>query len=189
MSESDLGRWDHGEPAANVRLGPGSLVTGELAFKRMTSRLPLAVVLGAHCTMDGVHFNAGPEGRIAIGDYCYFTNVVLLAEMAITIGSYVVIGWNTTIADTDFHPIAPAERIADAISQSPLGKGRPRPEIAKRPIVIEDDVWIGPAATILKGVTIGRGAWVEPGAMVTRDVAPGARVIGNPARVVSEDGR
>jgi acetyltransferase-like isoleucine patch superfamily enzyme len=183
------GRWDLGDPPHNVAIGANSLVTGDLAFKRFHSRRASGLTLGAHCTMEGVHFNVGAEGAIAIGDYCYFTNVVLLCEMEITIGSYVMIGWNTTITDTDFHPVAPAERIADAISQSPLGKGRPRPEIAKRPIVIGDDVWIGPAATILKGVTIGRGAWIEPGALVTRDVPAGARVLGNPARTLAEDER
>ena len=50
-----------------------------------------------------------------------------------------------------------------------------------RPVVIEDDAWIGIGAIVLKGVTIGAGARVEPGAVVTRDVAPGARVAGNPA--------
>jgi acetyltransferase-like isoleucine patch superfamily enzyme len=53
-----------------------------------------------------------------------------------------------------------------------------------RPVVIEDDVWIGWNATILKGVRVGAGAVVEPGAVVTRDVPPGARVAGNPARRV-----
>jgi acetyltransferase-like isoleucine patch superfamily enzyme len=95
-----------------------------------------------------------------------------------------MIGWNTTIADTDFHPIAPAERIADAISQSPLGKGRPRPSIPRRPVIIENDVWVGPNATILKGVRVGAGAFIEAGAMVTRDIAPRAHVIGNPAQVI-----
>jgi acetyltransferase-like isoleucine patch superfamily enzyme len=79
-------------------------------------------VLGTN--WDGVHFDLGEQGRILIGDYCYFTNVVLLCELEVRIGSYVVIGWNTTISDTDFHPLAPAERIADAIACSPLGRGR-----------------------------------------------------------------
>ena len=52
--------------------------------------------------------------------------------------------------------------------------------------MIDDDVWIGPNATILKGVRIGAGAWIEPGSMVTRDVPPGARVMGNPAQVIGE---
>jgi acetyltransferase-like isoleucine patch superfamily enzyme len=47
-------------------------------------------------------------------------------------------------------------------------------------------VWIGPNATILKGVRIGAGSWIEAGALVTRDIPPGVRVIGNPAQIVGE---
>jgi acetyltransferase-like isoleucine patch superfamily enzyme len=173
-------------PPANVRLGPNTLVSGDLSFKRFRSNEPDALVVGANCTMDGVHFALGEKGRVQIGDYCYFTNAVLLCELEMRFGSYVVIGWNATIADTDFHPLAPAERIADAIACSPLGQGRPRPEIPKRPVTIEDDVWIGPNATILKGVRIGTGAFIEAGSLVTRDVPARARIMGNPAQVIGE---
>ena len=54
--------------------------------------------------------------------------------------------------------------------------------IVARPVVIEDDVWIGAHAAILPGVTIGRGAVVGAGAVVTADVPPGAIVVGAPAR-------
>lgn len=181
---SEDGRWVGGTPPGNVRLGAGTLVSGELAFKRFHSQHPEALSIGAQCTMDGVQFALGNHGRMTIGDFCYFTNAVLLCELRVEIGRFVVIGWNATIADSDFHPLAPAERIADAIACSPLGAGRPRPPIEARPVVIEDDVWIGPNATILKGVRIGAGAWVEPGAMVLRDIPANARVLGNPALVV-----
>jgi len=180
------GRWADGTLPANVTLGANTLVTGDLAFKRFHSQQPDALLIGAQGTMDGVHFDLGPRGRMRIGDFCYFTNAVLLCELEVCIGNYVVIGWNTTIADTDFHPLAPAERIVDALACSPLGKGRPRPEVLKRPVIIEDDVWIGPNATILKGVRIGAGAFIEAGSLVTRDVPPRARVLGNPAQVIGE---
>ena len=175
-----------GTPPPNVRLGPNTLVTGDHAFKRFRSGTPDALVIGANCTMDGVHFALGEKGRVQIGDYCYFTNAVLLCELEMRIGNYVVIGWNATIADTDFHPLEPAERIADAIACSPLGQGRPRPEVPKRPVTIEDDVWIGPNATILKGVHIGAGAFIEAGSLVTRDVPARVRIMGNPAQVIGE---
>lgn len=180
------GRWTDGEIPGNVRIGLNSLITGEYAFKRFHSRQETVLTIGAHCTLAGVHFALGEQARVFIGDYCYFTNAILLCELEIRIGSYVVIGWNTTIADTDFHPIAPAERIADAIACSPVGKGRPRPVIARRPVIIEDDVWIGPNATILKGVRLGAGAWVEAGALVTADIPPRARVLGNPAQIIGQ---
>jgi acetyltransferase-like isoleucine patch superfamily enzyme len=178
------GWWTEGQLPPNVRLGVNTVVTDALAFKRFHSKELSALVIGAHCTMDGVHFDLGEHGSMSIGDYCYFTNAVLLCELEVRIGNYVVIGWNTTIADTDFHPLAPAERIADAVACSPQGRGRPRPAVPKEAVRIEDNVWIGPNATILKGVRIGAGAWIEAGSLITRDVNPAARVRGNPAQVI-----
>jgi acetyltransferase-like isoleucine patch superfamily enzyme len=180
------GRWTEGSLPANVRMGRNTLVTGLLAFKRFRSRNPDALVIGADCTMDGVQFALGEAAAVAISDYCYFTSAVILCELRIQVGRYVVVGWNATITDTDFHPIDPAERIADALACSPLGRGRPRPPCRREPVVIEDDVWIGPNATILKGVTLGAGAWIEAGAVVTHDIPPRCRVVGNPARIVEE---
>ena len=53
-----------------------------------------------------------------------------------------------------------------------------------RPIVIEDKVWIGIAATILPGVRIGYGAIVGAGSVVTKDVPAMTVVAGNPAKVI-----
>ena len=178
------GLWTDGTLPPNVKVGANTLITGDRAFKRFHSRRDPALTIGADCTLDDVHFALGEDARVEIGDYCYFTYAILLSELELRIGSYVVIGWNVTIADTDFHPVAPAERIADAIACSPLGQGRPRPPIARQSVVIEDDVWIGPNAAILKGVHIGAGALVEAGSLVVREVPPRARVAGNPARVV-----
>ena len=55
-----------------------------------------------------------------------------------------------------------------------------------RPVVIEDNVWIGGSAILLPGVTVGRNAVVGAGAVVTRDVAANTVVAGNPARVIRE---
>ena len=176
--------WAHGKLPPNVQLGPNTLITSDYAFKRFLSKQPQALLIGANCTMDGVHFAIGREGRVQIGDYCYFTNAVLLCELELRVGNYVLIGWNATIADTDFHPLAPAERIADALACSPLAQGRPRPAIPRHPVIIEDDVWIGPNATVLKGVRIGQGSFIEAGSLVTRDVPPRSRVLGNPAQII-----
>jgi len=177
--------WSHGILPPNVRVGPRTTIIGELAFKRFYSTDPDALVIGSETSIDGAHFAIGRRGRISIGDCCYLDYAILLCESTIRIGNYIAIGWNTTIADTDFHPLSPAERIADAIACSPLGKGRARPPLACGPVRIDDYAWIGPSSTIMKGVWIGAGAWIEPGCVITRDVPPGARMIGNPAREIT----
>ena len=49
---------------------------------------------------------------------------------------------------------------------------------------IDDYVWIGTRATILPGVTVGKGALIAAGAVVTKDVIPYAIVAGVPAKVI-----
>jgi acetyltransferase-like isoleucine patch superfamily enzyme len=183
---SESGYWTDGSLPTNVRVGHGTVISGVHAFKQFRSRADPALTVGHSATLYGVHFAIGGAGHIEIGDFCYFTDAILLCELNLHIGNYVVIGWNTTIADTDFHPIDPVDRIADAVACSPLARGRPRPVIPRSPVVIEDDVWIGPNATILKGVRVGRGAFIEAGSLVTQDVPSGMRVVGNPARVIGQ---
>jgi len=61
--------------------------------------------------------------------------------------------------------------------------------VRDRPIVIEDYAWIGSRATVLPGVTIGKGAVVAAGAVVTRSVAPYDVVGGVPAKKIGERSR
>ena len=61
------------------------------------------------------------------------------------------------------------------------GKGRGR---FSKPIVVEDEVWIGCGAIILQGVTIGKGAVVTAGAVVNKDVEPLTVVGGVPAKLI-----
>lgn len=53
-----------------------------------------------------------------------------------------------------------------------------------KPIIIEDDCWIGRRVIILPGVTIGKGSIIGAGAVVTKDIPSYSVAVGNPARVV-----
>ncbi|MES2978494.1 MAG: serine acetyltransferase [Pseudomonadota bacterium] len=50
--------------------------------------------------------------------------------------------------------------------------------------VIEDEVWIGPHAIVVGGITVGRGSRIAGGAYVNEDVPPYSVVMGNPSQVV-----
>lgn len=53
-----------------------------------------------------------------------------------------------------------------------------------KPVIIENDVWVGARATILKGVTIGEGAVIGAASVVTRDVIPYTISVGVPAKPI-----
>ena len=57
-------------------------------------------------------------------------------------------------------------------------------DLGARPVMIEDDVWIGCNAIILRGVTIGAKSIVGAGSVVTQNVPPSVLVAGNPAQII-----
>ena len=92
-----------------------------------------------------------------------------MAEEKIEIGSHCLISWNVGIADSDFHPLDPAQRLIDAQALAPYFKNRPpRPKLRTDPVKIADNVWIGMNAVILKGVTIGENCVVAAGSVVSQ---------------------
>ncbi len=113
-----------------------------------------------------------PDARIVIGSRAGMTGTTICAQAGVTIGDDVRIGANSTIADTDFHPIDKTARLTT------------KQDGVARAITIGDGVFIGMNVLILKGVSVGDGAVIGAGSVVTQDVAPGSTVGGNPARVI-----
>lgn len=59
-----------------------------------------------------------------------------------------------------------------------------RQNVYSKPITIKKRAWIGVAATILPGVTVGENSVVGAGAVVTSDVPPNSKVAGVPAKLM-----
>jgi maltose O-acetyltransferase len=113
------------------------------------------------------HCDYGFNIRLGAGVFMNF-NCVILDVVEVTIGDKTQIGPAVQIMTAD-HPRDAATRA------SGLEFGRP--------IHIGRNVWIGAAAIILPGVSIGDDAVIGAGSVVTRDVPAGATAYGNPARV------
>ncbi len=112
-----------------------------------------------------------PEG-VSIGRHISINEWVFIDGWGgVTIGDYVRIAHRVSIISED--------HLFDDLSLPIYTQGK----IGKE-VVINDDVWIGCGAIILKGVTIGRGAVIGAGSLVNKDVPEMAVVVGNPARVV-----
>lgn len=117
----------------------------------------------------GVRIEVGKGASIEIGSGTYINrNTLLVAESRIQIGRNCRISWDVIILDSDQHPI---------------GKNG----VARRPVLIGDNVWIGCRSIILKGVKIGEGALIAAGSVVTKDVPPFAIYGGSPARPIGKE--
>jgi acetyltransferase-like isoleucine patch superfamily enzyme len=180
-----IGTWNYSDLPANVRIGENCFLERRDSFERFRSVQTPGLVLGDRVQVyTWTTFNIEPTGALEVGDDSILVGAVFMCADRITIGKRVVISYNVTVADSDFHPRDPQARKADAVASAPFGDKSSRPQIMTKPVEIGDDVWVGIGAFILKGVRIGRGARIGPGAVVLKDVPEGALVQGNPARIV-----
>ena len=172
----------------NVEFGEGFYCESAQIFRHLRSNQSRAVVIGNHVSCyAGCSFAIGKNGQCSIGDFTLLNGALIMAEEKIDIGSHCLISWNVGIADSDFHPLDPAQRLVDAQALAPFFENRPlRPKLATAPVKIADNVWIGMNAVILKGVTVGENSVVAAGAVVTRNVSPNTVVAGNPAVAVRQ---
>src|SRR3954467_10100395 len=182
------GDWWREPVPPNVEFGDGFYCESAQIFRFLRSKKPRAVVIGKHVSCyAGCSFAIGVNGQCAIGDFTLLNGALIMAEEKIEIGSYCLISWNVGIADSDFHPLQPAQRLIDAHALAPYFKDRPpRPPLRTAPVIIADNVWIGMNATILKGVTIGENSVVAAGAVVSKSVPANVVVAGNPAVVTKQ---
>jgi acetyltransferase-like isoleucine patch superfamily enzyme len=179
------GAWDRSTLPANVRVGPDCYLEARHIFERFRSRLDPGLVLGARVRLlTWTTLNVEPTGYLEIGEGSTIVGAVFMCASRIVIGRRVLISYQVTIADSDFHPLDVETRRLDAIATAPGGDGSTRPPLTTRPVTIGDDVRIGIGALILKGVTVGAGARIGAGAVVTRDIPSGETWAGNPARRV-----
>ncbi len=177
------GAWDYSTLPANVQVGPGCWLERKASFERFRSTRDPGLVLGAQVRAHTwTTFNVEPSGMLTIGERCVLVGATFMCADRITIGRDVIVSYHVTIADSDFHPLDPDARKRDAIANAPFGDKSQRPPIVTRPVTIDDGVWIGIGAIILKGVTIGRNARIGAGAVVVRDVPEGGVIAGNPGK-------
>lgn len=113
------------------------------------------------------------NAAIAIGDGCGFSGVSIAAASSVVIGNRVMVGANSSISDTDWHPLDPSRRAAGDHG-------------VMSPVTIEDGVWLRANVVVIKGVTIGRGTTVAANSVASKSLPERVIAAGVPARPVKE---
>ncbi len=112
-------------------------------------------------------------GELAIGDNVFISKNFYISARSMTIGNNVLIGPNF-LAECDDH-------IFDKVGVTMFSA---REDRNIKPIIIENDVWIGGNVTILKGSIISEGCVIGAGSVVTNTMPPYCICFGVPCRPV-----
>lgn len=159
---------------------------------RETPEKSPCISIGENCIIGGNLVIENSRGIICIGNACTLggDSLVVAGDAGVYIGTHCVISFNVTMYTTNSHSLDVEERHKDLYNTLDYlhgkipSRGINWAKIISKDIVIEDDVWIGFGATILKGVRVGKGAIIGAKSVVTHDVEPYTVVVGNPAQVV-----
>lgn len=160
-----------------VQINAGSVFNGLPKFRRHPES---QIIIGPNCTFNSsstsnliginrpcIISTLKENAVVKIGSGCGFSGTIIGSACKIELGKNVRCGANTLITDSDWH-------FDDYRSNPP------------KPVVIEDNVWLGVATTVLKGVTIGKGTLVGAGSIVTKSLPSNVIAAGNPATVVGK---
>jgi acetyltransferase-like isoleucine patch superfamily enzyme len=150
-------------PASEISLGDRIVLCSDSNFTALALNHPVKI--------STIRANA----RISIGNDVGLSGSCIVCAREIVIGSEVLMGANVLVVDTDFHPVLPENRRFSDDEHS----------IGIAPVHIGNNVFIGAAAIILKGVSIGDDCVVGAGAVVVAgEYIKGSILAGNPARIV-----
>ncbi len=149
-----------------IRRGFQSTITIGNGCRFRSAFLSNNVGLNRPCFISTFRKNA----KITIGNNVGMSGTVIGCAESITIGNNVLLGGNTFITDFDWHPLP----------------GEDNPIAESRPVIIEDNVFIGLNAIILKGSHIGRGSVIGANSVVAGIIPAGVIAAGNPCRVIKE---
>jgi acetyltransferase-like isoleucine patch superfamily enzyme len=137
---------------------------------RIRLRRGIRVSIGPRTRINKLVRFAGP-GEVRVGADCLLNATWIGAWTTVTVGDRCLLS-DCEILDNNFHNLDPARR------HDPPSPG------TRGPILIEDNVWIGGHALVMKGVRIGRDSVVGAGSVVRADVPARVVVTGNPQQIV-----
>lgn len=151
-----------------------------LNWKCITLKQKTSFLLGEFPIINGSIQCQREGARMHIGKYFFLgSRSEVVSTESVIIGDHVLISHDCYVSDTAGHSLDPEIRRKDLPNR--WNNKKDWTVVPSSPIVIEDDVWLGPRVIILKGVKIGRGSVVAAGSVVVKDIPPMTVVAGIPA--------
>src|SRR5437667_4567442 len=134
------GDWWPEPIPGNVEFGEGFYCESAQIFRKLRSKKACAVLIGNHVSCyAGCSFAIGENGQCTIGDFTLLNGALIMAEEKIETGSYCLVSLSVGIADSDCHPLEPAQRRRDAQATAPYSKTvTARPSMKTAPVKICD---------------------------------------------------
>lgn len=131
----------------------------------------------------GCRIEAHPLGNNKKKCIYFGDNIQINDYVHIAAGENVSIGNNVLIASKVFISDLNHGQYDLKHSDSPLSTPNSR-KLSTKPVIVEDNVWIGESACILAGVNIGKGSIIGALSVVTKDIPPYSIAVGSPAKVI-----
>jgi len=170
---------------ANIEIKGGLIITGiPIIDIREGSHLYIGDGVALNSRNEGYHINMHSPvklfadrlgAQIRIGDKTRIHGTCIHAYQSVEIGSNCLIAANCQIFDGNGHDLS-----FSCVENRINTKG------SSKPVVIEDNVWIGANSVILPGVKIGRGSVISANSVVTKDVPQMVVAGGNPAIIIKD---
>ena len=180
------GDWyDLGLPG-NIVVGHDVYIDSSYGFAGFHSTQQPGFTVGdASGVYDRAALIVGPRGRVTVGPFTVLNGTYIVCDDRIEIGAHCLLAWGVVITDNWCGGRATRSERRDAVLATTRDPLRHPPSAGKpRPVVVEDNVWIGFDAVVLPGVRLGRGCIVGCKSVVHEDVPPYAVVGGDPARII-----
>jgi acetyltransferase-like isoleucine patch superfamily enzyme len=132
---------------------------------------------GKYCRIEALPHKDQEKKLLVFGSNIVMNDMVHIAAIeSVIIGDNVLIASKVFISDHNHGSYSKD-------GTSPIVPPNNR-EIISKPVVIEDDVWIGEFVSILPGVTIGKGSIIGTMSVVNKNIPAYSIAVGSPAKVI-----
>lgn len=153
-----------------MKIGFGNVGIYDKKYERSILQLDGRIVLNGKTTFGhGSRICVTKNGTLSIGDYFVNTAMAtIVCDDRITIGSNVLVSWDTLVMDTDWHAVQRTDTKEVCC--------------CRKPIVIGNNVWLCTRCVILKGSEIADGCIIGANSVVSKHfINPNTLIPGNPA--------